>query len=94
MKAQDRGGFQDDRDPGQPTGAHEQRTKAGDPAIAETEAWRTLPGAIENQQLLLDELGTGPRSVPWCSILSRVTTPWKPYDRGDNYLDAHRRNDL
>ena len=38
-----------------------------------------------------ETLGTGPRSVPWCSILSRVTTPWKPYDRGDNYLDAHRR---
>jgi hypothetical protein len=51
--------FQDDRDTGQPPRAHEQRTDAGDHAITETEPWRTLPGAIENQQLLLDEHGFG-----------------------------------
>jgi hypothetical protein len=39
--------------------AHEQRTHSADHAISETEAWRTLPGAIENQQLLLDEHGFG-----------------------------------
>jgi hypothetical protein len=34
---------------------HEQRTDAGDHAIMEPKAWRTLLGAIENQQLLLEE---------------------------------------
>ena len=55
MEAQERGGLQDDRDTNQPGRAHKQRTDAGDQAIAEPESWRTPPGAIEDQQLLLDE---------------------------------------
>ena len=43
----------------QPARAHEQRTHAGDHTISEAEAWRTLPGAIEHQQLLLAEHGSG-----------------------------------
>jgi hypothetical protein len=54
---------QADRDTDQPARAHEQRTEAGDYAIAEKEARRTLPGAIEDQQLLLDEYGFGPHST-------------------------------
>jgi hypothetical protein len=48
MEAQERRGFQDDRDTDQPARAHEQRTDGGDHAIAESEAWRTLPGTIED----------------------------------------------
>ena len=59
MEAQEGGGLQDDRDTDQPARAHEQRTEAGDHAIAEQEARRTLLGAIEDQQLLLDEYGFG-----------------------------------
>ena len=59
MEAQEGGGLQDDRDTDQPTRVHEQRTEAGDHAITESEARRTLPGAIEDQQLLLDEHGFG-----------------------------------
>ena len=55
MEAKERGGFQDDGDTDQPARPHEQRTEAGDHAIPEPEGWRTLPGAIEDQQLLLDE---------------------------------------
>ena len=42
MEAQERRGLQDDRDTDEPGRAHEQRTDAGDHAIPETEAWRTL----------------------------------------------------
>ena len=59
MEAQERGGFQDDRDTDQPARAHEQRTHAGDHAISEAEVGGTSPGAIEDQQLLLDEHGLG-----------------------------------
>src|SRR5262249_47445626 len=38
-----------------PARAHEQRTEAGDHAITETEARRTRPGAIEDQQLVFDQ---------------------------------------
>jgi hypothetical protein len=33
----------------------EERAHAGDHAISKAEVWGTSPGAIENQQLLLDE---------------------------------------
>ena len=59
MESEERGGLQDNCDTEQPARAHEQRTEAGHQAITETEAWRTLPGPIENQQLLLDEHGFG-----------------------------------
>ena len=39
--------------------AHDQRTHAGDHPISQTEVGGTSPGAIENQQLLLDEYGLG-----------------------------------
>src|SRR5712692_3565635 len=59
MEAQERGGFQDDGGTDQPARAHEQRTHAGDHPISETEVGGTSPGAIENEQLLLDEYGLG-----------------------------------
>jgi len=36
---------------------HEERTHAGDHAIREAEIGASLPGTIEDQQLLLDEHG-------------------------------------
>ena len=39
-------------------------------------------------------LETGRPSEPWCSTRSRATATLRPYDGGDNYLDAHRWNDL
>ena len=39
--------------------AHDQRTHPGDHPINKTEVGGTSPGAIENQQLLLDEYGLG-----------------------------------
>jgi hypothetical protein len=39
--------------------AHDQRTHASDHPISQTEVGGTSPGAIENQQLLLDEYGLG-----------------------------------
>jgi hypothetical protein len=59
MEAQERGGFQNDGGPDQPARAHQQRAYAGDHAITEAEVGGTSPGAIENQQLLLDEDGLG-----------------------------------
>ena len=59
MEAQKRGGFQDDRNTDQPARPHEQRTEARDHAVSEPQPWRTRPGAIEDQQLLLDEHGFG-----------------------------------
>ena len=52
-------GFRTIGDTDQPARAHEQRTHAGDHAISEAEVGGTSPGAIENQQLLLDEHGFG-----------------------------------
>jgi hypothetical protein len=49
------GGFQEDGNTDQPARPHEQRTEAGDHAIPEPEACLPLPGAIDDQQLLLDE---------------------------------------
>ena len=40
-------------------GRMKQRAHAGDHAISEAEVGRPFPGAIENQQLLLDEHGFG-----------------------------------
>jgi hypothetical protein len=51
--------FQDDGHTDQPAWAHEQRTHADDNAVSETEVGGTSPGAIENQQLLLDQYGLG-----------------------------------
>ena len=59
MEAEERGGFQDDGGTDQPARAHEQRAHAGDEAISETEVGGPLAGAIEDQQLLLDENGLG-----------------------------------
>ncbi|OLD17670.1 MAG: hypothetical protein AUJ01_08680 [Acidobacteria bacterium 13_1_40CM_3_65_5] len=59
MEAQERGGFQHDRGPDQPAGAHEERTDAGDDAITEAEMGCTFPGTIEDEQLLPDEHGFG-----------------------------------
>ena|SRR5215831_18762045 len=55
MEAEERGRLQDDRGPHQPARAHEQRANAGDHALAKPELRRTRPGAIEDQQLLLEE---------------------------------------
>jgi hypothetical protein len=59
MEAQERGGFQDDGGTDQPARAHEQRAHGGDHPISEAEVGGSSPGAIENQQLLLDEYGFG-----------------------------------
>ena len=57
MEAQERGGFQDNRDTDQPTRAHEQRTHAGGHPISKAEVGGTSSGPIEDQELLLDEYG-------------------------------------
>ena len=49
--------FEDDRGTDQPTGTHEEHTRAGDDAITEAEIGTSSPGTIEDQQLLLDEHG-------------------------------------
>ena len=59
MEPQEGGGFQDNCGPDQPARAHEEGTHARDDAISEVEVGRTLPGPIEDQQLLLDEQGLG-----------------------------------
>jgi hypothetical protein len=66
MDTHERGGLQDDRGPGQAAGAHEESTPAGDQAIHRPEIGRTVPGSIEDQQLVLDEHGFsdhGPRAA-------------------------------
>jgi hypothetical protein len=55
MEAEERGRLQDNRGPHQSARAHEQRADAGDHALAKPEARRARPGAIEDQQLLLEE---------------------------------------
>jgi hypothetical protein len=59
MEAQQRRGFQDDGGTDQPARAHEERARTSDHAISEAEVGGTSPGAIENQQLLLDQYGLG-----------------------------------
>ena len=59
MEAQQRGGFEDDGGTNQPARAHEQRAHAGHDAISEAEVGGTSAGAIENQQLVLDQDGLG-----------------------------------
>jgi len=59
MEAQERGGLQDDRGTDQPARAHEERTRASNNAISQTEVGATFPGPIEDQQRLLDEQGLG-----------------------------------
>jgi hypothetical protein len=59
MKAQERGGLQDNRGTDQPTRAHEERTQASDDAIDNAEIWRPFPRPIEDEQLLLEEHGFG-----------------------------------
>jgi hypothetical protein len=59
MEAQERGGSQHDRGPDQPAGAHEERTDTGDDAIRAAEIGCTVPGTIEDEQLLLHEHGFG-----------------------------------
>jgi hypothetical protein len=55
LETHERGGLQDDRGPAQAAGAHEECTHAGDQAIRWPEIGRTVPGPIEDQQLVLDE---------------------------------------
>src|SRR5687767_5066057 len=57
MEAQQRGGFEDDGRTDQPALANEQRAYAGDQAISDMEIRGTSAGAIENQQLVLDQDG-------------------------------------
>ena len=59
MEPQEGGGSQDNCGPDEPARAHEERTHAGDEAISDVEVGRTCPGAIEDQQLVLDEQGLG-----------------------------------
>ena len=59
MKAQERGGLQDNAGTDQPSRAHEERTHASDDAIRQAEIRCPLPGPIEDQQLLLEEDGFG-----------------------------------
>jgi hypothetical protein len=55
MKAQERGGLQDDRGTDQPIRAHDECTHASNDAGREAEIRRPFPGPIEDQQLLLEE---------------------------------------
>jgi hypothetical protein len=55
MEAQERGGFQDDGDTDQPSRARAV-LHAGDHPISEAEVGGTSPRAIEDQELLLDDL--------------------------------------
>jgi hypothetical protein len=59
MKAQERWGFEDDRGTDYATRADEEHTQAGDHAIRQAEFGWTLPGPIEDQQLVLHEHGFG-----------------------------------
>ena len=59
MKAQQRGGFEDDRGADHPAGSHEKATEAGDHAIRPAEIGGPFSGTIEDQQLVLDEDGFG-----------------------------------
>src|SRR4030095_8159769 len=66
METHERGGLQDDRGPDQAAWAHEECTHAGDHAISRPEIGPTVPGPIEDQQLVLDEHGfsdLGPRAA-------------------------------
>ena len=74
MEAQERGGFQNDGGPDQPARAHQQRAYAGDHAITEAEVGGTSPGAIEDQELLLDEYGLSDDST-------RAARPSEPDER-------------
>ena len=73
MEAQKRRGFQDDGGTDQPARAHEERARTGDHAISEAEVGGTAPGAIENQQLLLDEYGLGHQGTRAARPASRAT---------------------
>ena len=57
MESQERGGSEDDGGANQPAGAHDQRAHAGHDAISEAEVGAASAGAIENQQLVLDQDG-------------------------------------
>jgi hypothetical protein len=57
MKAQERGGLQNDRGTDQPPRMHEERTDASSDAISDAEIWCPFSRPIEDQQLLLEEHG-------------------------------------
>ena len=55
MEVQDRRRFQHDRRTDHAGRAHEERIHAGEDPIESSEVWRAFTGAIENQQLMLDQ---------------------------------------
>ena len=56
-------------EPHQPARPHKQRADAGDDAIANPEPGRTRPGAIEDQQLLLETQRFGHHGMyPACTV--------------------------
>ena len=59
MQSQERGGSEDDGGANQPARAHDHRAHAGHGAISEAKVGGTSAGAIENQQLVLDQDGLG-----------------------------------
>jgi hypothetical protein len=59
MKTEERGGLQDNRGTDQPARAHEEHVHAGNDAIREAEIRCTLPGPIQDQELLFEEHGFG-----------------------------------
>jgi hypothetical protein len=59
MQSQERGGSEDDGGANQPARAHDQRAHAEHDAISEAEVGGTSAGAIQNQQLVLDQDGLG-----------------------------------
>jgi hypothetical protein len=63
MKAQQGGGFEDDRGTDHPARLHEERTQAGDNTIREPKIGRPFSRPIEDQQLVLDEHGFGHRGT-------------------------------
>jgi hypothetical protein len=55
METQERRRLHEDRGTEHPSWSYEQRAQSSDDAITEPEAWRTRPGAVEDQQPLLEE---------------------------------------
>jgi hypothetical protein len=72
MEAQERVGFEDDRDTAQSTPAHEERAYARDHSISEAEVGGTSPGAIEDRELVLDEYGLSHNGTRAAGPTSRI----------------------
>src|SRR6516225_6502307 len=82
MEAHEGWGLQDDRDTDQPARTYEQRTQARNHSISETEVGGTSSGAIEHQQLLLDQDRLG----------HHATRPARTGEPGDSRQDVEKQD--